>query len=378
MQKLRFEFVVTASDKDPKSNTLYITSIMTEEGEKYELSEEYRNIIHHSELKKTDLYNKVKANIKRHDRRIGWVQLTEELKSVYSDEMGNIQFKGQLLNIASEKDKNQDSTLNKLLEQLVISNTKPDNEINLKKITEKFVLEKYAHKTTNTQQWMRMFEKECERFKIEEDNIKIEALRVFLDKSCMDWYQATLSQLEINNNWSEWKKRFLETFADKGWNSWRYALAFRYKEGALINYATKKERLLLDVNKKMDPASLVAIIIAGIPDFIADKIDQDEVKDSTSLFNEIRKYESLTNKKAVKDYKLDNKKRIFEKKPCGTCETLGKGARYHPEEKCWFKEHEKSKNKSGIIGNTSVLEVELNNQEKTYNHTINKNKNVTR
>jgi len=81
-----------------------------------------------------------------------------------------------LLNIASEKDKNQDSTLNKLLEQLVISNTKPDNEINLKKITEKFVLEKYAHKTTNTQQWMRMFEKECERFKIEEDNIKIEGV----------------------------------------------------------------------------------------------------------------------------------------------------------------------------------------------------------
>jgi len=364
MQKLRFEFVVAASDKDPKSNTLYITSITTEEGEKYELSEEYRNIIHHNELKKTDLYNKVKANIKRHDRRIGWIQLTEELKSVYSDEMGNIQFKGQLLNIASEKDKNQDSTLNKLLEQLVISNTKPDKEINLKKITEKFVLEKYAHKTTNTQQWMRIFEKECERFKIEEDNIKIETLRVFLDKSCMDWYQATLSQLEIDNNWSEWKKRFLETFADKGWNSWRYALAFRYKEGALINYATKKERLLLDVNKKMDPASLVAIIIAGIPDFIADRIDQDEVKDSTSLFNEIRKYESLTNKKAVKDYKLDNKKKIFEKKPCGTCETLGKGARYHPEEKCWFKEHEKSKNKFGIIGNTSVLEVELNNQEK--------------
>jgi len=128
----------------------------------------------------------------------------------------------------------------------------------------------------------------------------------------------------------------------------------------------------------MDPASLVAIIIAGIPDFIADKIDQDEVKDSTSLFNEIRKYESLTNKKAVKDYKLDNKKKIFEKKPCSTCEALGKGARYHPEEKCWFKEHEKNKNKSGIIGNTSVLEVELNNQEKTCNHTINKNKNVTR
>ena len=37
MQKLRFEFVVAASDKDPKSSTLYITSITTEEGEKYEL-----------------------------------------------------------------------------------------------------------------------------------------------------------------------------------------------------------------------------------------------------------------------------------------------------------------------------------------------------
>jgi len=364
MQKLRFEFVVSASDKDPKSSTLYITSITTEEGEKYELSEEYRNITHHSELRKTDFYNKVRANVKRHDRRTGWVQLTEELKTVYLDELGNIQFKGQLLNIASEKDKNQDSTLGQLLEQLIISNTKPGKEINLKKITERFVLEKYAHKTTNTQQWMKMFEKECGRFKIEEDNTKIEALRLFLDRSCMDWYLATLSQLEIDDNWAEWKKRFLETFADKGWNSWKYALAFRYKEGALINYATKKERLLLEVNKRMDPASLVAIIIAGIPDFIADKIDKEEVKDSTSLFNEIRKYESLINKKPVKDYKLDNKKRIFEKKPCSTCETLRKGARYHPEEKCWFKEQEKRKNKFGITGNTSVVEVELNNHEK--------------
>lgn len=363
MEKLRFEFVVAASEKDPKSNTLYITSITTVEGEKYELPEEYRNIAHHSELRKTDLYNKVKLNMRRHDKRIGWVQLTEELESVYSDEMGNIQFKGQLLNIASEGDKNQDSTLNRLLEQLVTSNKKKDNEINLKKITEKFILEKYAHKTTNTQQWMIMFEKECVRFEIGDDNIKIETLRLFLDKSCIDWYQATLSQLEINDNWSEWKKRFLETFADKGWNSWRYAFAFRYREGALIDYATKKERLLLDVNKKMDQASLVAIIIAGIPDFIADKIDQDEVKDSTSLFNEIRKYESLT-KKNPKDYKLNNKKKMFEKKPCSTCETLGKGARYHPEEKCWFREQENRKNKSGIIGNTSVLEVELNNQEK--------------
>lgn len=81
MKKLRFEFVVAALDKDLKSNTLYITSITTEEGEKYELSEEYRNTAHHNELKKTDLYNKVKANVKRHDRRIE-VELNNQEKNL--------------------------------------------------------------------------------------------------------------------------------------------------------------------------------------------------------------------------------------------------------------------------------------------------------
>lgn len=51
-----------------------------------------------------------------------------------------------------------------------------------------------------------------------------------------------------------------------------------------------------------------------------------------------------------------------KKKPCKTCEDLGKSARYHPEEKCWFKLGKKEKPKA--IGSNSVIEVDMSIEKK--------------
>lgn len=240
----------------------------------------------------------------------------------------------------------------------------------MKNISEKFVIEKFTSKNSNATQWMENFEKECTRFNITKDETKIEILRLFLEKTCLDWYSSMATKLTMNSEWEEWKNKFLETFANRGWNMVTYAFAFKYKEGLLIDYAMRKERLILDINKSIDSTTLIDLIATGLPEFILNKINRDELKDSTDLFNEIRRYEGMIYKKnptKTKGGKLDFKRKTEEKKPCKTCEGLNKGIRYHPEETCWFKnkntEHEKT-DRIRNVNNNSIIEVELNTDQK--------------
>lgn len=81
------------------------------------------------------------------------------------------------------------------------------------------MIEKFTSKHANAKQWIETFEKECTRFDVVEDETKIEILRLFLEKPCSDWHCATLTKLTVEAKWDEWKDRFLETFADKGWST---------------------------------------------------------------------------------------------------------------------------------------------------------------
>lgn len=349
MNKLQFEFKVVPSTKDEKSNTIAITSITTENGQMYALPGEYKYIANHIELMKTENYSKVKTSLKkRHQVRKIWISMTEELKVIYIDSDGNIQFNGEYLEEIEVRETTgiQNDNLSKLLEKLIETTEKRDGEKNLKQIADKYMIEKFTSKHSNAKQWIEIFEKECTRFNIIEDRIKIEILRLFLDKSCSDWHSATLTRFSDTATWNDWKNRFLETFADKGWSTVTYALAFKYREGSLIDYAMRKEKLLLDMNEGIDIKTLTALIVVGLPEFIMNKIDRELCTDTTTLFNEIRKYENLINKKFFPkklESKFENKRKNEGKKPCKTCESLYKGIRYHPEETCWFRGKEMKK-----------------------------------
>lgn len=92
-------------------------------------------------------------------------------------------------------------------------------------------------------------------------------------------------------------------------------MAFKYKEGSLIDYAIKKEELLLDMNKEIDSVTLTVLIATGLPEFIMNKIDRESCTNSTTLFTEIRKYENLVNKKTFSkktDSRTEYKKRNEE------------------------------------------------------------------
>lgn len=373
MEKLRFEFTVSPGS-DGKSNVLTITSVTTSDEKVYAIPETLQAAGHHREIIKTSAYSKIKNSLtKRYQTRRVWISLTEEMKQIYFDEDGNLQFGDQFLEeINLEKatavsGKGIDS-FEKLFGKL-LENTQELKQQNLKYIAEKFVIEKFTSKSPNAKLWIDIFEKECLRFDVTTDEKKIELLRLFMDKSCVDWYSSMLIKLTIDSEWSTWKNKFCESFANKGWNPVTYALLFKYKEGSLLDYAIRKEKLLLDMRRSIDTGTLVDLIAAGFPEFILNKIDREALKDTVDLFNEVSKYEHMVNKKNILPIKkfgdvslMKTNDRNEEKKPCKICEKLNKFNRFHPEALCWFRTKEVNKVNKNFIKhvNNSVIEAELN------------------
>lgn len=288
--KLKFVFRAVASPKDSKTTVIAITSIITEEGERYAIPNELIYADFHDQLIDTDAFKKVKDSLgRRHDELKIWITLSKELQETYFDGEGNIEFRGKYLKQIIEENTKEQSDLAKILEKLVEKSEKKEEERNLKHIVDKFVLEKFNYKTSNVNQWLDTFEKECIRFKIEKDNTKIELLRFFLDGICQDWYTSIVIKGEHENEWRSWKQVLIETFSSKGWSSRSYAHYFKYKEGSLVQYAMKKERLLLEINKNMEVDIVIYRIAFSLPEFIRDKIDRDDITDTKDLIKELQK-----------------------------------------------------------------------------------------
>lgn len=118
--KLKFEFRAVASPKDSKTTMVAITSIVTEQGERYAIPEELIYADFHEELKNTDAFKKVKDSLgKRHDELKIWITLSKELQKIYLDDEGNIQFGGKYLKQIFQENIKEHSDLAKILEKLV-------------------------------------------------------------------------------------------------------------------------------------------------------------------------------------------------------------------------------------------------------------------
>lgn len=223
-----------------------VTSITTESNETFAIPEELQQIGFHKELSKLNVYNLVKNSFKkRHQIRKVWIGLTEEIQKVNIDDYCNMKFDDQNLEeitekfattiIIEEKDTLHFNTL-QLLEKL-IENTQVTREQKLKNISEKFLIEKFTSRNTNANQWVDIFEKECTHFEVKEDEKKIEILKLFMDKSCSDWYSSMIIKLKRDSEWTTWKNKFCETFANKGWIRVTYALLYKYKN-SLLDYGS--------------------------------------------------------------------------------------------------------------------------------------------
>lgn len=371
MEKLRFDFCVkTASDG--KSNILCITSICTPDGQTFGIPAEYQPASLHQVITNTSNYAKIKKTLnKRHQTRKIWITLTDEISKVYLDGEQNIQFNDVYLEEIVENTNDQKSltrssneTLEKLLEKLLEEKQTKSETQNLGKISKDFVIDKFTGRNANAHQWIKDFNKECERFHIDKDRKKIEILKQFLEYSSVNWYSCMLMKFTVESEWIKWEKNFCETFGNKGWSPIRYALGFKYQTGSLLEYALKKEKLLLEVRKTIDTGTLIDLIAAGLPNYLSDKIDRETLQETEDLYNEIGKLEHLVgrNKYEKKNYTYSDikTKKNEEKKPCQICVNEKKGKRFHPEETCWFNE----KNLKSVVKsvNNSELEIELNKE----------------
>lgn len=89
-------------------------------------------------------------------------------------------------------------------------------------------------------------------------------------------------------------KKICDTFASKGWSAIRYALSFKYQTSSLLDYALKKEKLLLQVRRSIDTGTLIDLIATGLPNFV---IDREKLEKPEDLYAEIGKLEHLVYKK---------------------------------------------------------------------------------
>jgi len=360
MEKLRFEFKIRGS-ADGKTNVLCITSIETPDERLFILPDELQPAAQHSVLSSLSAFAKVtKSLTKRNQFRKIWIPVSEDIKQVYLDEEENLQFKDFFLeevtttNVTTNESM-QMTSLEKLIEKLIETNKKSD-EKSVDKIAKEININKFNNKTQNASQWMNEFEEECNRFNILQDEKKIKLLKFFIDKACIDWYECMLIKLTINSNWLEWRKKFCDTFANKGWNPIRYAINFKYQTGSLIEYALKKEKLLLETRKEIDVGTLIDLIAVGLPNSVSDKIDRNTLVETEDLYNELGKLEHMTYKKT------DSLKKVNEqghkiKIPCTLCKEKLNKVRFHPMENCWFKDKQEKK------VNNSLFEIEAQEQD---------------
>lgn len=349
MEKLQFTFQVKAST-DPKTNIVCVTTIGTPDGRNYKVPTEFQNITEHKELVKNSIVKNIIKTLKvRHQSRKVWIKLTEKLGE-YLDDSGNV--------ILSDYYPEEISTED-IEEQPIRSRNEQTNR-NLKKITDNFVIEKFSSKNCNAVQWLNTFENECTRLQINKDEERIEVLRLFLEGSVIDWYNSMLIRNTLMSEWNIWKDNFTDTYADKGWSSIRYAILYKYVNGSLLDYALKKERMLLGMNNTIDDCTMINLIAVGLPEFIMDRINRKKLSKPRDLFTELGSLEHLMKKKNTSKNMKNNAEKEQQKRPCTICERKGKPNRYHPESTCWYKAEKDAKDKNQIkCVNNVEIETEL-------------------
>lgn len=115
-------------------------------------------------------------------------------------------------------------------------------------------------------------------------------MRLFLEQNASEWYSSTLCKLTLLGKWEDWRDSFLQTYGDKSWRSVHYAYTFKFINGSLLDYALKKERLLLETEPHMSNISRINHIVVGLPLHIQDRINKEEINTTEQLMNQLRRY----------------------------------------------------------------------------------------
>lgn len=242
----------------------------------------------HRELQAKNSVTRAAAAIKR--TRHVQVKWTPDLKAFYLDEDENFTFDNELLVEETEEsgdpldysviaNKSEEEVyLLKRIAELEKQNTQMVQEreqTRFKDVERLLTIEKYNGRQ-NTSDWIERFERECARNKINHASQMIEAMKFFLIDSALDWYHSKYKQLGLSN-WSTWRASLLEIFADKGWAAVNRAYDYRYIGGLLLDFALRKDNLLLEAEPRMTERSRIGAIVYCLPKPVQKELDREKI-----------------------------------------------------------------------------------------------------
>ncbi|KAK9501769.1 hypothetical protein O3M35_012440 [Rhynocoris fuscipes] len=200
--------------------------------------EELRDLkleVHSELLKLKTVISSIKSISKIGGYRKIAVRFKPELAEKYLDEDENFCINDYYLEEQSPKfiESDEEKTGDKIffierikeLERRVAS----ANLLTLREIEQKFLIGKFNGRQDGCT-WMKLFERECDRFQLSDDVVKVEALRLFLAGNVTEWYSSSLIKLPASN-WNIWKDSFLLLYGQKCWSNIRQAFNYRYVFG---------------------------------------------------------------------------------------------------------------------------------------------------
>lgn len=344
------------------SNALGVTEIQQVSSNiTYVFPPKFMHHSHHKELfANSTVSNGIKGIAKVRNVR---VTLPDDLAKLYFDEEENAVFSGCFLDEKSpdvqEKNESGDAMNDKLIEILQKLTTAPKHDLqptskltsesDLNGIEKRMSLQVYSGRQ-KADEWLANFEAECSRCKVIDSVAKVKCMRLFLSGTAAEWHQATSKKLS-ETEYDQWKSSFRTVFTDRGWANVTYAYSFKYVAGSLVEYALKKEGLLLDVEKAMSETSRICHIVVGLPRNVVEKIDRDQIKSTDQLINELRRFEPTGGQKREERPKKDERAREMPleksrassvvanadrnaKEPCYKCAAIGRPNLTHPPRLC--------------------------------------------
>lgn len=186
MTKVQVNLVVEAVDN--KTSAIKVKKIRNVDEELwYGFPKDFQDISMHQQLFELQIMKTAKGSLKsRGQYRNIKLELSDELAPLYLDGGGNFVYKGFML--AELENRETEIQSSPEVSSLIGALTKISNKKeSINKIVKHFLIEKFSAKNKNVQAWINQFEKECERFEVE-DAVRIEAFRLCLDSSVLDWF----------------------------------------------------------------------------------------------------------------------------------------------------------------------------------------------
>lgn len=340
--------------------------ISTDKDTWYVLPEETNNLeTHPILLKRKIVKNSMTAINKVNGYRTISIKMEEDIQKEYFDETGNVCFQelpleeGFPISISRSTEhlpRDQEDRIRYLEQQLKLYTM--HEETKLQNIENKFILEKFAKGRHDPTEWIKKFENECNRFQMNSDTLKIQALRFFITGPVKDWYEINMKKIGLKNTWEIWKTSFFNVFINKGWVIVRKAFKYKYLDGSLIDYALTKEKLCLEMEPNGTELTLINHVVFGLPNEVQEKIDREEITTLDKLYSELRKLEGTFVKKTMAEISSNPKineikqKQLAEwrlkksetekikssnntqRNPCPICKAIGFPNRYHPPAIC--------------------------------------------